>query len=361
MELNMEANGKIHKVILRDVKYAPDSPNNLISIGCLTAGGHSAIFSWNSVQFKSGSGIIFAKGAKIGHMYRINTKPVQHNIKLYSLPGNNNDDDIPVPIEGEQTRCQGEQPREAAQPQEAAQPKNKEAGTAQLSNRDESVTTEAPHGSKRLTEISRKDYTTSNNPWHKSYTKPVDTVFISRNSSPVIAPDNFQEKKSRDDREIQEAAAKRETDTEQEIAKIKAELTNSFQLTDLGPLAEILGLKIDCNCENSSLEISQGSYIDLNLDRPRMTDCDPIVTQIAQNVELKVPEEPELHDEYPKAIGSMMCAALGTPPNIAFTSQCLSQFTTNHTEIHYTTLKHIFRYLKTTQILELPINEIRRD
>jgi len=80
-----------------------------------------------------------------------------------------------------------------------------------------------------------------------------------------------------------------------------------------------------------------------------MTDCHPVATKIAQNVELKVPEEPELHDKYPKAIGSMMCAALGTCPNIAFMSQRLSQFTTNHTEIHYTMLKHIFRYLKRTQ------------
>ena len=34
-------------------------------------------------------------------------------------------------------------------------------------------------------------------------------------------------------------------DIEQEITKMKKELTNLFQMTDLGPLTKILGLKID--------------------------------------------------------------------------------------------------------------------
>jgi len=70
---------------------------------------------------------------------------------------------------------------------------------------------------------------------------------------------------------------------------------------------------------------------------------------MAQNVKLQLPEEPELHDKYPIAIGSLMYAALGTHPDIAFAMHHLSQFTTNHTKVHYTALKCVFRYLKGTK------------
>jgi hypothetical protein len=58
-------------VKLTDVKYAPDAPNSLISIGCLMDHGHSAVFTSLGVQFKARSGIIFGKGKKVGRMYRM--------------------------------------------------------------------------------------------------------------------------------------------------------------------------------------------------------------------------------------------------------------------------------------------------
>ena len=45
-----------------------------------------------------------------------------------------------------------------------------------------------------------------NDPWHKSQGKQTETVLISRDSSPVIAPNTFQEMKLHEDREIWEAA-----------------------------------------------------------------------------------------------------------------------------------------------------------
>ena len=80
-----------------------------------------------------------------------------------------------------------------------------------------------------------------------------------------------------------------------------------------------------------------------------MTECHPVTTPMAQNIKLQIPEEPELHNEYPKAIGSLMYAALGTRPDIAFAVHHLSQFTTNHTKSHYTAVKRVFRYLKGTK------------
>ena len=52
---------------------------------------------------------------------------------------------------------------------------------------------------------------------------------------------------------------------------------------------------------------------------------------------------------YATAIGSIMYAALGTRPDLAFAVQQLSQFTTSYGQEHWTAIKHVLRYLKGTR------------
>ncbi|KIJ40496.1 hypothetical protein M422DRAFT_49072 [Sphaerobolus stellatus SS14] len=61
VSLQLKVGNKVHTVKLTNVKYALDTPNNLLSIGRLTDG----------VKFKSPNEVIFAKGQKIGHMYQM--------------------------------------------------------------------------------------------------------------------------------------------------------------------------------------------------------------------------------------------------------------------------------------------------
>ena len=58
------------------MKHAPEAPNNLISIGQLTDNSHLALFTATRIQFKSGTGVIFGEGRKVGRMYqmRVRTK-----------------------------------------------------------------------------------------------------------------------------------------------------------------------------------------------------------------------------------------------------------------------------------------------
>jgi hypothetical protein len=56
---------------------------------------------------------------------------------------------------------------------------------------------------------------------------------------------------------------------------------------------------------------------------------------------------------YHKAVGSLMYASLGTRPNISFTVQTVSRFSTKPGLIHWDTIKWIFRYLKGTKDLWL--------
>ena len=57
-------------------------------------------------------------------------------------------------------------------------------------------------------------------------------------------------------------------------------------------------------------------------------------------------DQPEL---YRAAIGSLMYAAIGTRPDIAYAIQSLSQFSHNLSSEHWHAVKHLFRYLQGTK------------
>ena len=56
-------------VRLTGVKHAPDMPNNILSVGCLTDMEHVALFTNEGVKFWSQNGMIFAKGRKVYIMH----------------------------------------------------------------------------------------------------------------------------------------------------------------------------------------------------------------------------------------------------------------------------------------------------
>lgn len=80
------------------------------------------------------------------------------------------------------------------------------------------------------------------------------------------------------------------------------------------------------------------------------------------NIDLDMKEEPDPDDQpeepktdnhvsgaYAQVIGSLMYAALGLPPDVAFTVTKLAKFTKDPQPKHWTAVKHVFQYLKGTQ------------
>jgi hypothetical protein len=123
-------------------------------------------------------------------------------------------------------------------------------------------------------------------------------------------------------------------------------------MTDLGEMKKILGLRIERNRGEGTLKISQGPYIDTILARFHMQDANPVSTPLSKTVKLTTSKEAmhTRHDiPYATTIGSIMYAALGTRPDLAFSVQHLSQFTTSYGQEHWTAIKYALRYLKGTR------------
>ena len=66
VHIEFKVSAKINTIELCDVKHMPDTPNNLISIGCLTNKGNLATFSGTSMEFKTRARVILPRDRSTG-------------------------------------------------------------------------------------------------------------------------------------------------------------------------------------------------------------------------------------------------------------------------------------------------------
>lgn len=60
--------------------------------------------------------------------------------------------------------------------------------------------------------------------------------------------------------------------------RIKQQLSNQFEMSDMGELKLFLGLKVDRDLSGGTMKISQPKYIADLLQRFGMSDCKPVAT-----------------------------------------------------------------------------------
>ncbi|GLB43841.1 putative encoded by [Lyophyllum shimeji] len=124
----------------------------------------------------------------------------------------------------------------------------------------------------------------------------------------------------------------------------------------LGELHWLLGIEIKRVREQRTIHLSQRSYIDSILRRYGLQDLKPASIPMDTSVRLSSAQSPATMAEfaamrdvpYHEAVGSLMYAALGTRPDIAFAVQTVSRFSTKPGPAHWEAVKKIFRYLKGT-------------
>ncbi|KAG8472564.1 hypothetical protein CXB51_034519 [Gossypium anomalum] len=104
-----------------------------------------------------------------------------------------------------------------------------------------------------------------------------------------------------------------------EIRKVKAQLSEEFEMKDLGPAKKILGMETFRDRKASKLYLSQKGYIEKVLCRFNMQSAKPISTPLAAHFRLSSALSPKLDDEieykshvpYSSAMRSLMYAMFG--------------------------------------------------
>jgi hypothetical protein len=147
------------------------------------------------------------------------------------------------------------------------------------------------------------------------------------------------------------------------IHRFKSQLQAYFEISDLGELKWLLGLKVTRDRTARTLTLSQKAYVATIVECFCLEDAKSTQTPMEPGVTLSTDQSPATHAEledmkdvpYQRAIGSLMYAATSTRPDIAFSLATLSQFMRSPGRAHWEGAKRALRYLKATDGLELTL------
>jgi hypothetical protein len=128
------------------------------------------------------------------------------------------------------------------------------------------------------------------------------------------------------------------------IVFVKTHLSDQFLMSDLDPLQYFLGIEISSTPE---FFLSQEKYIQDLLDRASLTDHRTAETPMELNVHLVATDGEHLEDltRYRHIVGSLVYIDV-TRPDISYSVHIMSQFVSAPTQIHYSHLLRILRYLR---------------
>ena len=126
------------------------------------------------------------------------------------------------------------------------------------------------------------------------------------------------------------------------IKELKAGLSKHFEVTDLGELHWMLGIKVKRNCPGCIVQLLQWVYIDAILHRYHLSNLKPLSMPLDHQVCLSSDQAPTSAVEctmmcdipYHKAVGTLNWAALATHPDIAFAVMTVAHFAANPRPAH---------------------------
>jgi hypothetical protein len=145
------------------------------------------------------------------------------------------------------------------------------------------------------------------------------------------------------------------------IEKVKSELRARFKIHEQGPTSFLLGVKLERDCQNRTISLSQPAYITSILHTYRMQDCNPSRTPMSEKKRLSSTMSPVSTEEkddmkavpYHEALGKLLYLSIATRPDILYAVGVLCRFSENPGREHWSAIKWVIRYLKGTRDFKL--------
>ncbi|CAM9928174.1 unnamed protein product, partial [Heterosigma akashiwo] len=142
------------------------------------------------------------------------------------------------------------------------------------------------------------------------------------------------------------------------ITDLKASFASKFRIIDLGPLNQILGIKVTRDLRNKCFFLSQASFIMDAIISKFGLDFLPAVRTPMDHTADQAPTpgfKSSLPDSnrYRSMVGTLAWVANWTRPELAFTVHKLQRYQSNPEPNHFEAAQRAFRYLKGTQSEQL--------
>ena len=144
--------------------------------------------------------------------------------------------------------------------------------------------------------------------------------------------------------------------SESKLNEVKRELSQKFEMKDLGPLHHFLGVKVIQDQLSESIWVGQPMYTERILHRFDMHNSKPVSSPVNPDVKLTACENPDdvcNQEMYQAVVGSLLYLSTKTRPDIAFAVSSAARFCASPTKEHWTAVKRILRYLNGSRQLGL--------
>ena len=129
-------------------------------------------------------------------------------------------------------------------------------------------------------------------------------------------------------------------------------ISKDFKIKNLRVIKDYLGIDIDFNLNKGFIKLSQETYINKILNKFNLQDAKIKSTPMDSNIKLEPNKEQANKEDiklFQMLIGSLLYIMLGTRVDIAFAVIKLARFASNPSNIHFTAVKRVFKYLKGTK------------
>lgn len=141
-----------------------------------------------------------------------------------------------------------------------------------------------------------------------------------------------------------------------QMGNVKRKLKAEFEIRDLGPITDILGMHVEREGETGCIKLSQDRYVNDLLEKFDMKSAKTVTTPIESNTKVTKELNPRNNEErermkdrpHRELIGSLIYLANATRPDIVFAANELSRFCSDPGEGHWILAKRVIRYLKGT-------------
>lgn len=134
------------------------------------------------------------------------------------------------------------------------------------------------------------------------------------------------------------------------VDKLKKELKDRFEMTDMGEVKLILGMEVQRNYEEGTLSITQKGYVQSILDRYGMQESNTVSTPgYGPELSANQPEDKLLGTteikKYQSITGSILYLAQCTRFDLCYAANQLTRACSAPGQVHMTAAKHVLRYL----------------
>jgi histone deacetylase 1/2 len=134
------------------------------------------------------------------------------------------------------------------------------------------------------------------------------------------------------------------------------ELKKDFALKDLGELHYFLGMEV--TKVRDGIILSQDKYASDLLKKVNMSSCKPASTPILTSAKLSAPLGPNDARNYRSVVGALKNLTL-TRPDISFAVNKVCQLLHAPTEVHWSAVKRILRYVKANTKIGLRVSRCK--